>query len=424
MSTLALRPLRRRYFRSPHVLFRWRAGLPFPAGASFSRGSPAWYIGPDGVLREAESNVPRIEWLDRDGDGVRETPALRLEGAWTNLVPWSSALSQWATSGATTATDDALVLGALSLALVEDADVAVMAFRHINVAFTGDGEKAVSCYVAAGTSTTVDLKLRDYTASVDRLRATITWAAGVPSVSMLAGTHLYTEPVGGGVYRLWFRSASVIAANSHRVELFPAAGNASRTGSIYVGGVQVENASVPSSLFITTGAPASRAVELFSAPFPPVPQAMTVYARFVEAGTIAITSGFPRIVQIGAAAGARLVMYCNNAGRYGFDYFTAAGVQRSVVLATGPSIGQTVELLGTLYSDGSVQLEQSIDGGSVTATARSAASALSSAWSAAMLTIGSAPGGGSAGQTDLLDLLILRGAGWTIDQVRAYLPGW
>src|SRR5690606_12750235 len=182
------------------ILYWLRADRALPAGMTFSRASTATLIDRTGTLQEVGPHVPRIDWS-------HGRPALRLEPQRSNLVPWSSALSQWATSGATTATDDALVLGALSLALVEDADVAATAFRYINVAVTGDGEKAVSCYVAAGTSTASELKLRDHTASVDRLRASITWAAGVPSVSMLTGTHLYTEPVGGGVYRLWFRSA-------------------------------------------------------------------------------------------------------------------------------------------------------------------------------------------------------------------------
>src|SRR5690606_15258915 len=70
------------------VLFSARRGL--PSGASFSRGSTAWTILPDGTLAEVAMNVLRIVWLDLDGDGVRETPAFRLEPSRTNLLLQSS----------------------------------------------------------------------------------------------------------------------------------------------------------------------------------------------------------------------------------------------------------------------------------------------------------------------------------------------
>src|SRR5690606_27427768 len=82
------------------ILFWLRADRALPAGAAFSRASGATLIDRTGTLREVGPDVPRIDWS-------HGRPALRLEPAWTNLVPWSSALSRWATFGATTATDDA-----------------------------------------------------------------------------------------------------------------------------------------------------------------------------------------------------------------------------------------------------------------------------------------------------------------------------
>jgi len=84
--------------------------------------------------------------------------------------------------------------------------------------------------------------------------------------------------------------------------------------------------------------------------------------------------------------------------------------------AAQPAPGQVVELMVPLSESGA-RLVQTIDGGSPAQTSL-AALPLPSAWGTPTLTIG------GGGQFDLLDLLILRGAGWTMDQVRAYLPEW
>src|SRR5690606_27785683 len=106
----------------PDLLWRWRAGW---AGGSFSRASAAWYIGPDGVLRQAAANAPRIEWYDLDGDGVRETPTLLLEPATTNLLLHSEDFSHsvWdKNGGAVIVTPNAATApdGAATADLVQD----------------------------------------------------------------------------------------------------------------------------------------------------------------------------------------------------------------------------------------------------------------------------------------------------------------
>src|SRR5690606_27473791 len=68
------------------ILFWLRADRPLPAGAAFSRASTATYIARDGIPRGAGPHAPRVEWLDLDGNGVRETPATLLEPAATNLL--------------------------------------------------------------------------------------------------------------------------------------------------------------------------------------------------------------------------------------------------------------------------------------------------------------------------------------------------
>src|SRR5690606_34095015 len=144
----------------------------------------------------------------------------------------------------------------------------VLNYVFLPVTFTGDGQKCVSVYLAQGPNpspTGMDIVLRDGTAGVDRLRARVTWSAGAPAVTMIAGTAITApEHVGQGIYRLQFRAA-VTAANSHTLQIEPA--RQADTGDVYAGGVQVENAVVPSSLIVTEGAAAARALDVLTAPW-------------------------------------------------------------------------------------------------------------------------------------------------------------
>lgn len=61
------------------------APLPF----TFARADAstcATHIDRDGIVRTAAANVPRIEFVDLDADGIRETPGLLLEGSRVNVV--------------------------------------------------------------------------------------------------------------------------------------------------------------------------------------------------------------------------------------------------------------------------------------------------------------------------------------------------
>src|SRR6266576_5866215 len=50
-------------------------------------GTPvATYIDYDGTIRLAAQNTLRIEWVDLDGDGIRESPGILLEGSRINLI--------------------------------------------------------------------------------------------------------------------------------------------------------------------------------------------------------------------------------------------------------------------------------------------------------------------------------------------------
>jgi len=417
MSTLALRPLRRRYFRSPHVLFRWRAGLPFPAGATYSRSSPAWYIGADGLLRQAAANVPRIDWS-------HGRPALRLEPARTNLVAWSSQLSKWTKGGTPTVTDDAIAFGALSLALVRDPTAGVLNYVLLPVTFTGDGQRCVSVYLAQGPNpspTGTHIVLRDGIAGVDRLRARVTWSAGAPAVTMITGTQITApEHVRQGIYRLQFRSTAVTAANSHTVQIEPA--REGETGDVYAGGVQVENAVVPSSLIVTEGAGTAqiRQADSLYFPLPPAlsrPAPFTVYVRWIahydgDGGLVS-----PGMIRIGGPNlnGTAIIIFTQaGSGNIRAAHYNGTGQSVHATTSIVPAAGDLMEAMLTFGADGSGVLVAAANGGTP-AWGNLPALAPAAQWTLARAYLNA---GNVTGAGDYLDLLLLRGASWTMDQIR------
>src|SRR5690606_14976927 len=181
-----------------------RAGEPLSAaGAAFSRASGATLIDRTGTLQEVGQNVPRVEWLDLDGDGVRETPTLLLEPAGTNAFTWSEDLSRssWTkvrssvTANAATAPDGT----ATADKLVEDTSATETHYVARNLAgATDNATQAVSVFARAGERTQLQVSIigKD---DVDR-RALFDLTTGtVLSVSGATGQVLARLPDG------WYR---------------------------------------------------------------------------------------------------------------------------------------------------------------------------------------------------------------------------
>lgn len=72
----------------------------------------------DSILRLAAANMPRIEWVDLDGDGVRETPGLLLEGSRINIVLHNRDLTNaaWTKTNVTAVKDQTGIDGVASSA--------------------------------------------------------------------------------------------------------------------------------------------------------------------------------------------------------------------------------------------------------------------------------------------------------------------
>ena len=92
-----------------------------PVTHAFTRADAstcATLFGSDGLLRTAAANVMRIEWVDLDGDGVRETAGILLEGSRINIVLWNRDLTNaaWTKTNVTAAKDQTGIDGVASSA--------------------------------------------------------------------------------------------------------------------------------------------------------------------------------------------------------------------------------------------------------------------------------------------------------------------
>lgn len=348
----------------------------------FSRASVGTAFDPLGRVITVPSGQPRFTWID----GV---PYLLLERAGTNLVLRSEDFGTgWTTSGTPTRVAAAHTASGVSLDLVGDDSTGVAAFYGQTILFTGDGEKAVSLHMKRGTSPPANgnaVLLRDTTASTNRLGATIAWAAdGVPTVTMQAGTHLATIALRDGVYRFLFRTTSVTASGTNQVRVYGANTTVAETGDVYAGGVQVENSDVPSSYIKTEASAVTRAADGLAFDYLALPCPLTMYARFVERGTVLINSG--RIAQISSGPEPRFTLVTRSSFQYGVTHGNGVSAQ-SVGLSTAPGLGDEVELCGTLSATGSVRLFQSINGDPETSSSESSAVPLAPAWADTKLVV-------------------------------------
>ena len=381
--------------RVSRLLFHWRARdcsltpvtSETPAFARASAGGAV--VDRNGFLSIPVHSQPRFDLLDLDADGVRESPALLLEDTQTFLAMFSEILQSWTKTGTPTEVNGQKYCGVVKMDLITDDAAGSVEYYARVTPFTGNTEKAVAVLVARGTSPAASgslLAIRDTTAAVNRLAATLTFnAAGVPSVSMAAGTHLRTVAMGDGIYALFFRTTAVTATNSNEMQIHPAAVSA-ETGNLIIGGIQVENSVFSTSYTKTDGSTVVRAVETLSYPFAVPPGAKTIYVRFVERGSVQLTTS-PRMLQIGAVGDTdpRLVLTVAG-GVYRLEHDNGSATVTSAALAA-PAFGDVVELRGVLGADGSVRLHQALNAGGEASGALSAANALGSAYSAELLSL-------------------------------------
>lgn len=400
----------------------------------------ASYMLQTGGIKYAGANTPRVEFIDVDGDGFRELAVFILESARTNLCGFSETLSSWAKTGTGVATDGAIALGDLTLALISDTDAAAITKYSRSVAFTGDGLKAWSFYIGVGTiipPVNTLFKLNDVTAgNVARATGTITWAGGVPTITGAGASLLKVEYIGttaGGVrvYRIHLQSTAVTAVSTHIVEIWPTGNNPiTDQGNIYFGGSQVEDDSVPSTYIKTpTGANVTRPAETNTPLFYySKPQPISIYLAGQERGLLQINAaGHHRLLQIGgsAPAGARVINIRRGdtlvPKRYNVTHEDISGSGQSTVpnATHTPAYWDFYELMVQMNAAGSMRQVTSINRGVLDDTGFGAAKALAGRWADRIISVGGQ--GGAQNGSQAIHAAIIANGVYEMGEFREYV---
>src|SRR3990172_1003557 len=225
-----------------------------------------------------------------------------LEGARTNPVIQSDALNTGWTLANCSATNAYATHAGRPFSRITGMGAGTEAYRTVTL--TGDGVKAFSLLVATdGTAGTFFAGIYDATVATFRARAQITVAAsGVVTAAIAEGTLFGVIALADGAYRVLVASTSCTAVNTHRAYGALQAGGA--LTSVQISGVDVEDASFPSSVIPTTTTTLTRSADALSFAFLYPPGAMTVAADFICNQPSSFDGSF--IYEIGTTAGTRL----------------------------------------------------------------------------------------------------------------------
>jgi hypothetical protein len=233
-------------------------------------------------------------------------------------------------------------------------------------------------YLKQGSAALSGIGIFDRTASLTRHRVTVTWTAGVPSLSTLdgAGTLYPVEALANGWYRILISATGVVAANTNALFVYPA-GYAAVAGTVYAWGAQAEDAVVPSSYIKTEGTTVTRNADSLYFPFTAPPQAMTVYCRQVVRGSLLASGQTARFLHIGGATsttGNGFTLLSSTTGGVQARY---SDTTTPVLVGTGASgavRGDVMEVRGVLRSDWAAQVGYSRNGAAEVVSSVSSAS--------------------------------------------------
>jgi len=325
---LRVSPLMIERYQSLAVLGAGR-GRAAPHPYNFSRADAstcATYIDRDGIVRLAAANKLRIEWVDLDGDGIRETPGFAFEGSRQNLLLQSEAFNvTWSLSDATISSnaDTAPDGTATADRLVEGVGVGVEHVAFQQVTGTADVKHSLSVFVKAGTRTWVVLGIRDVNGATNSVHAYFNLATGaIGTVGHLgagSGEQAFIEKLGNGWYRCRLIGAcnvgdttpvlTVGAASADNTRIY----NGDGASYISIWGAQFENNTpIPSSYIKTAASAVTRAADAFTMPINAGPSDVTILARFARPiwADLAIDIGFfPGIFSMGNGVEPHLQAY-------------------------------------------------------------------------------------------------------------------
>ena len=393
---------------------------------TFTRTGTAYYVDRAGVLKIAEANALRTEWTG----ALFDTPVLLLEDARTNEVTFSEELDNgaWTKLNSSISADAIAAPDGATTAdkIVEDGTASAQHGIERAQTIVADTINSITWFAKAGERTKLEVQI-DGGAGTNKIVGTYDLSAGTVAAVVEGGA------VSGGFVRIaalansWYRCTlgGIITGDtsvSLRVKLHDGSRstyNGDSSSGAYVWGIQYEeNAAFESSYIQTVGSTVTRNAETLSFPFPFKPQEMTVYAKFIEAGTAAENQSL-RLWHIGSAGiGTDPRMEMEAGSGIAYRVFHDNGTTAVSSNGTGaPSIGDTVETRAVLATDGSVVGAISINSGAESVGSASAANTIVSPWAGQLLYVNSG-GTSNRGWNRFHAIKIARGTK-TLAQMRA-----
>jgi hypothetical protein len=357
------------------IMFEYAPGasLTDPLAASFTRGSEATRRGLPGNLAAA-IGASDASGVLRDRHYEKSLRTTLLEAARTQLVTDPENFGNWTAVNVTRTAGQADPFGGTGAYKLEATAGADNRIQQAVAGFTA-GTRAVLCFLRADP-TSAQSNLIVTSGSVIRHHVRVTWTAGVPSLSTIAGTGTLfgVAPWGAGWYVILINADNVAASDI--IQIYPAATGG--TGTVYAFGANAWNAVFPSSYqgpSLTT-----RNADQFSRPYAHRPQAIFVYQKFVERGSTQGT-GTIRQWRIGGGAGGTTppFLYITFNTQYGTRLDFGTGVT-SAIISTVPAFGDVVEFLVTMTAAGLMQVSMILNGGAPIVGTAAGAQALAAAW--------------------------------------------
>lgn len=383
-----------------NVLFWYRGGGSLEA-ATFARASAtASYFGPGkpSALLLAASGKARTTWVDLDGDGTYETAALLLDKAITNAIENGSANT------------DATGIGQNLATVTRDSAFSLEGGWSAKIVTTNAADSGAYWTLRSG-SRNAATPAQDYTFRVwvyldpttaapgMTWRAQLAWyTSGGAVISTTSGTTVALVP---GWNPVTVTGVAPALTATVRPQLYTTA--AQGINSVWADAAQLQTGSAATSPLVTSTATVTGVADAISWPLPALPQAMTVYVRYVCRG-VGYAVG-PSLLVIGDASTTApyfaLMDNGTNDGRL-FARLHNGSSSNSSAMTAGVAVDDVMELRATMSAAGVVTLAWSKNGGAETVETASAALTVPNRWSAATVRL---PGAGAA----VVNVVVVRG---------------
>jgi hypothetical protein len=238
-----------------------RLALDFTTAALDSRitftrsGNTATVTNSSGLIAGVNADLPRFDF-----DPITKIcKGLLIEESRANICIRSETFNLWNTTGSvgvtanTTVAPDGNQTADTITRVAGQGDSVLLAQT-----FTGDGVKAISVWIKKGTSPSSLIVLFDATASLYRLWADVTWSGNTPVLAFTNGSLLKSTEYDNNFWRLEFATTAVTAANTNRIQIFPARAGSANDDNVICWGAQAENGAFATSYVPTEATAVTR----------------------------------------------------------------------------------------------------------------------------------------------------------------------